>query len=542
MLTLNESVKTAIEISQALAKEYYNANFSSPHLLMALLHKEVGLRKFLDSIGKDSNYIYEWAEVRLEDYPKIAQVKEQVTGDDAIQRIFEEADNIRIKLGLDSITPICVLTAMSKPGIGFSADELKSFPIKEREILDLYLKEDVIQNAVAPQGEATAQNNGGFLLKYCIERTALAKEGKTDPIIGRDKETRMMMEILCRRTKPNVIITGESGVGKTALVDGFSLDIINNVVPLLLSDSKVYELDLGALIAGASYKGEIEDRIKNILKELKQIDKAILFIDEIHTLLDPKGSIGGGVANLLKPELARGEITLIGATTNDEYRKLIEPDQAFSRRFEVLNVAEPESEAAVKMLQRLSSKFEDHHDLKIDADAVSECVRLAKRYIKDRRLPDAAIDLMDRTMAAIKLMTQTSSTDLTNLKAEFDGTVNDKEKFNNGDLFDEYKWQYSLLKSRVSPVLIGKLNDETQPEKFETSEEYEKYLTETLGKLIALAENKIESVTKEDIAAIISYKTGIPLGKIQAGEKEKLMNMEAHLKKRVIGQDHAVKA
>lgn len=546
MLTLNDSVKTAIEISQSIAKEYYNASFSSPHLLMALLHKEVGLRKFLDSIGKDSNYIYEWAEVRLEEFPKIAQVKEHVSGDAAIQKIFEEGDNIRIKLGLDQITPICLLTAISKPGIGFSPDELKSFPVKEREILDLYLKEDTIQQAVAPQAEAGSQtgsgSGGGFLLKYCIERTALAKEGKTDPIIGRDKETRMMMEILCRRTKPNVIITGESGVGKTALIDGFSLDIVNNLVPAQLAESKVYELDLGALIAGASYKGEIEDRIKNILKELKQIDKAILFIDEIHTLLDAKGSIGGGVANLLKPELARGEITLIGATTNDEYRKIIEPDQAFSRRFEVLNVAEPETEAAIKMLRRLTSKFEEHHDLKIDADAVSECVKLAKRYIKDRRLPDAAIDLMDRTMAAIKLMIQTSATDLTNLKAEFETAVGEKEKLDAVELFNEYKWIYSLLVSRVSPVLIGKLNDDTQPAKFETAEEFEKYLSETLAKLMTLAESKIDSVTKEDIAAIISYKTGIPLGKIQAGEKEKLMNMETHLKKRVVGQDHAVKA
>src|SRR3954471_12707370 len=157
MLSLNESVKTAIEISQSIAKEYHNANFSSSHLLMALMHQQVGLRKFLDSIGKDSNYIKEWAEVRLEEYPKIAQVKENVTGDDAIQRIFEDADNIRIKLGLDSITPICVLTAMAKPGVGFTADELKSFPIKEREILDLYLKEDVLQHAVTPENEtATA--------------------------------------------------------------------------------------------------------------------------------------------------------------------------------------------------------------------------------------------------------------------------------------------------------------------------------------------------------------------------------------------------
>jgi len=543
MLTLNESVKTAIEISQSLAKEYFNPKFSSPHLLLALLNREVGLRKFLDSIGKDSNYISEWAEVRLEDYPKISQVKDQVTGDDAIQRIFEEADNIRVKLGLDSITPICVITAISKPGVGFSADELKSFPIKEREILDLYLKEDVIQNAVAPAGGDPASNNAsGFLLKYCVERTTLAKEGKTDPIIGRDKETRMMMEILCRRTKPNVIITGESGVGKTALIDGFSLDIVNNAVPLQLSNSKVYELDLGALIAGASYKGEIEDRIKNILKELKLIDNAILFIDEIHTLLDSKGSIGSGVANLLKPELARGELTLIGATTNDEYRKLIEPDQAFSRRFEILNVAEPDFDAAVKMLKKLIPKFEEHHQLKIDTDAVTECVRLAKRYIKDRRLPDAAIDLMDRTMAAIKLMTQTATGDVSSLKTTFDVTISDKNEFNNGDLFGELKWQYSVLKSRISPILLGKLNDQTQPEKFETPVEYEKYLADTFLRLSELAEHTINSVTKEDVAAIISYKTGIPLGKIQAGEKEKLMNMDTHLKKRIVGQDHAVKA
>lgn len=545
MFNLNDSVKTAIEISQSLAKEYHNANFSSPHLLKALLHSQVGLNKFLDSIGKDSNYIKDWAEVRMEDLPKTAQVKDSLTGDQTIQRIFEEADNIRIKVGLDSITPICVLTALSKPGVGFTADELKSFPIKEREILDLYLKEDNIQHAVAPQVKSTVQEatgTGGFLLKYCVDRTELAKEGKTDPIIGRDKETRMMMEILCRRTKPNVIVIGEAGVGKTALIDGFALDIVGNSVPAALADSKIYELDLGALIAGASYKGEIEDRIKNVIKELKQLDKAILFIDEIHILLDSKGSIGTGVANLLKPELARGEITLIGATTNDEYRKLIEPDSAFSRRFEVLNVPEPNSEAAVKMLQRLTSKFEDHHKLKIDRDAIGECVRLAKRYIKDRRLPDAAIDLMDRTMSAIKLMTETSCKDLTGLQNDFDqiGKVNN----NNGDvtLLSEYKWIHAVLNNKVSPVLLGKLNDETDPDKFEQAEEYEKYLREIFSKLFELCNNNIESVSKEDIAAIISYKTGIPIGKIQAGEKERLLNMEVFLKRRVVGQDHAVRA
>jgi ATP-dependent Clp protease ATP-binding subunit ClpA len=410
--------------------------------------------------------------------------------------------------------------------------------------LEIYFKNDGIQNAVRPSGEAKGTGGStGALYKYSIERTALAKEGKTDPIIGRDKETRMMVEILCRRTKPNVIITGEAGVGKTALIDGFALDIINDKVPAQLSGSLLFELDLGALIAGASYKGEIEDRLKNILKEIKQFPKAILFIDEIHVLLDNKsGGIGGGAANLLKPELARGEITVIGATTNDEYRKYIESDQAFTRRFEVLNVDEPDVVAAEKMLTKLSPHFEKHHQLKIDPDAIKESVRLSKRYLRDRRLPDVAIDLLDRTMAAIKLMVDTNKKELEELQTEFQKLRSEKDKRPAHELFEEYKWLNSVLQNKISPVLLGKLQDPAQTDKFESADEFDVFLTQSLEKLIALTDEKQDTVTKEDIASVISYKTGIPLGKIQAQEKERLMNMDAYLKRRVVGQDHAVKA
>ncbi|CAN5751093.1 ATP-dependent Clp protease ATP-binding subunit [soil metagenome] len=545
-LTLNESVKTAIEIAQSLAKEYHNEFFYPAHLLRSLLHKEVGLKGFLDSIGKDSGYIMEWAEVRMEEYPKVAQVKDKVTGDEKVKNLFEESDNVRIKLGLDLISPICVLAAIAKPGVGFSSEQLKSFPVKEKEILDIYFKEDSIQNAVTAaagkQGEeGAAQASAGAIYKYCVERTALARESKTDPIIGRDKETRMMMEILCRRTKPNVIITGEAGVGKTALIDGFAMDIVHGRVPAQLANSLIFELDLGALIAGASYKGEIEDRLKNIIKEVKQFQKAIIFIDEIHILLDSKGSIGGGAANLLKPELARGEITVIGATTNDEYRKLIEPDQAFTRRFEVLAVPEPDAETAVKMLDCLASKFETHHNLKIETGAIKECVRLSKRYIKDRRLPDAAIDLLDRTMAAIKLMVDTNKNDLQSLQTQLD-VLKANDTLAEHELFAEYKWLNNLFTSKISPVLLGKLEDASQSDKFETSVEFDNYLGKSFMKLRAVAEGDKTDVNKEDIAFVISDKTGIPLGNIQAQEKERLLNMESYLKKRVVGQDHAVKA
>ena len=542
LTNISESVKLAVRVAQSLAKEYHNPEFTAAHLLKGLMHKEVGLRSFLSAIGKDDEYISEWAEVRIEGLDKTSASPDEAKGSAEIAQVFEEADHVRIKLGLDLITPVCVLTALCKPTVGFKADQLKSFPIKERELLDLYIQDEELQQAVAPSvaTEGKSSKSTGALYKYCIDRIALARDGKTDPIIGRDKEARQIMEILCRRTKPNVIITGDAGVGKTALVDGFAQDIIADNVPELLKGVQLFELDLGSLIAGASYKGEIEDRLKNILKEIKQFDKAVLFIDEIHTLLDNKGPIGGGVGNLLKPELARGEITVIGATTIDEYRKIIEPEQAFSRRFEVLQVNEPNEASAIKMLEKLTVKYEEHHQLKINPEAVPECVRLAKRYMKDRRLPDSAFDLLDRTMAAMKMMNDTSEKVLGELTASLRELGASETAGEN--LVADYKWLYNQMQDKVSPVLLGQLTDETQVEAFETPDEFSAYLEKNLDALHILAEQKTDEVGKQDIASIVSYKTGIPLGKIQAQEKERLLNMEQFLKKRVVGQDQALKA
>lgn len=542
---LSESVKQAIHIAQSLAKEYRNPVYSPAHLLRALMHKDVGLRAFLQSIGKDDQYIAEWAEVRIDEMERTSSVEtaDEIKGDAKIAPVFEEADLIRIKLGLDLISPICVLTALAKPGVAFDANQLKSFPIKEREIFDIYIKEDEIASSITTNNPKNGekQSASGALHKYCIDRLQLVREGKTDPIIGRDKEVRMMMEILCRRTKPNVIIAGEAGVGKTALVDGFAQDIVNENVPTLLKNVQLFELDMGALIAGASYKGEIEDRLKKIIFEIKQFDKAILFIDEIHVLLDNKGPIGGGAGNLLKPELARGEITVIGATTLDEYRKIIEPEQAFNRRFELLKVEEPSEEKAIKMLQKLSDHYASHHGLGIQNEAIISSVQLAKRYMKDRRLPDSAFDLLDRTLAALKMMNDTSTTILEEVTTALEELSTD-DSMEEAELFQEVKWLYQLLFNKLSPVLLGRLTDETQVEDFETAKQYIDYLNATLESLHDFAKKHVLEVTKQDIFSVVAYKTGIPMGKLQAGEKEKLMNMESHLQKRVVGQDQAVKA
>ena len=553
-ISLSESMKTAIRIAQSFAREYDNEKFGLPHLLRGLLHKEVGLADFLKSLDKDTGYMIDWAEIKMEEAPKAGKLPETILADDKVTAVFEEADNIRLKIGLDDITPICVLAAMVKPNIGFTADQLKSFPLREKEVLDLYLNDAQAKTAIGVKGGGNGISGGGAssgsagvrgdsaLLKYCIDKTSLAREGKIDPIVGRDKEMRMMLEILGRRSKPNVIIIGEPGVGKTALVDGFALSLAEGKAPESLKDCIVFELDLGALAAGAAYKGELEDRLKNIIREVKQFDKAVLFIDEIHALLDPKGQ-GGGAANLLKPELARGELTVIGATTLDEYRKVIEPEQAFNRRFETLKVDEPDLVTATRMLETLVPAYEEHHKLKVDRDVLPETVRLAKRYVKDRRLPDAAIDLLDRTMAAIRMMKETSQQELAALKVEFEG-IREGKGDGGGEGDDQLaslRWFHAAVKNRLSPVLIGKLDSETDVAKIDDVAELTAYLEGMLEALAGHSGSIGDQVGKAEVAAVVSYKTGIPLGKIRSQEQQRLLDMENILRRRVVGQDGAIK-
>jgi ATP-dependent Clp protease ATP-binding subunit ClpA len=328
---------------------------------------------------------------------------------------------------------------------------------------------------------------------------------------------------------------GEPGVGKTALVDGFALDIVNQKVPARLTPAVLFELDLGSLVAGASYKGEVEDRLKNIIKEVKTFEKAILFIDELHLMLDSTGPVGSGAANLLKPELARGEITVIGATTNEEYRKYIEKEEAFNRRFEVLRVEEPDVTVAERMVQTLVPLYEEHHTITVGQGTPLEAVQLAKRYIKDRRLPDSAIDLLDRTMAAIRMADEISESELRQLSEKLD-TLNSES-----DKLTELRWFHRELKDKVSPILFSQLEDDTDEKELDTAEILQNYLQSTIEALLKLTGNKKGSVEKTDVAAVVAHKTGIPLGKIQTKEREKLLNMEAHLKERVVGQDHAIK-
>lgn len=537
-INLDDSVKIALNIAQAVARENANEYYTPSHLLKALLHKEVGLRGFVLSIGKDLGYLEEWADVHIEQCPKSTQLSE-IKPSEKIDSLFRTADDVRIELGLFDINPICVLAALTKPGVAYSSDQLKSFPILEKDIRSIYYNNEPSGNSPVPMTESSVpvSNPSSFLTKYCMDLTAVATNS-LHPVINRDRENRMIMEILGSRTKSNVLIVGDAGVGKTALVYGLAWDIVNHKVPSFLEGARIFELDNASLIAGATYKGEIEDRLKNILKELRGIDNAILFVDEIHVLLDSRqGNSGAG--NVLKPELSHGNLTVIGATTIDEYRKIIEPDHAFNRRFEVIQINEPDMKSAIQMLHSVQKQYVDYHQVKISEDAAAECVRLAKRYVKDRRLPDSAIGLLDMTLSAIKMVNETGKNDAETLLGQLD-EIEQAEK-DPVEKEEELRDLIFLMHNKLSPILLGVIPDEADVQELQKYEELVSYLRNALNAILQFTEKKIEEVGVYEVAAVVASKTGIPIGKIQSQEKERLLNMEEYLRRRVVGQDRALK-
>ncbi len=530
--------KLAIEIAQKLAKDHAHSTFGSPHLLMALLNERVGITSFLALMDKDLGYLKSWAQYRIDEYRSKGLPEEEPTSDDKVKTVLDVARNFQLMYNQPRITPLAILSALTRPDVGFPKGQMGSLKLTEDELVKAVLNDKAIEHAINQDAGDGAENavptnspaNTKAFLQYCIDKIALAKQGKIDPIFGRDKEIGQMENILCRRTKPNVIITGEPGVGKTALVDGFALKIANGEVSDYFKDAKLYQLDIGALVAGAAYRGEVEDRLKKILQEIKRMNKLILFIDEIHMILDKNGG-ASGIANLLKPELARGEINVIGATTNKEYRIYLEKDAAFSRRFDVIRVEEPSVSGAIKMIGGLKELFEEHHQFKIDNLAVEETAKLAKRYFPQRKLPDSAIDLMDRTMSSFRILEDNLSERLEKVKAAFAEMPQDAEP-KTWEVF----WEESV--NTLSPLALETV-DVKAPEPQSDASVWTTYVNDVIAALEKEVAKKRASISIHDVGAVVADATGIPMGKLQSDEQKKLLGLESILTSKVIGQDHA---
>ncbi|MFP2995817.1 ATP-dependent Clp protease ATP-binding subunit [Spongiivirga sp. MCCC 1A20706] len=536
--SVSSLTNNAIHIAQEYAREHYNSQYNAAHLLKAMVHKDVDLRNTISNADVDIYYMEEWADVRIESLPRVVSVPDKIAGDTSIEAVFNEADNVRLKLGDDEISPVCVLVALCTPGVGFSYEQLKTLPVKADDFLKTTTlsKETSTKKSHVKSVPKPGNRDASVLDEYCIDKTLASKNNELEFVFGRDASIKTITEILGRRSKPNVLITGEPGVGKTVLLDGFVNSIINGAVPDLLKNAQVYELDLISLMAGASYKSEVEDRFKKIIAALKEFEKPILLIDEVNNLTE-KDNGNQGLVNILKAELVKGDITFIATATNDSFRKHIESDEGLARRFENVSLSEPSEEDALQMISNTVSKYEDHHKLSIDDETIAEAIRLSKRYNKDRSLPDSAIDLIDRTMSAARYMFETTADRVKSVLDEI-GAI--KKNDDTESTLKEVQWLADNLDSKFSYLLFTELSEGDQVHQFEKVEEGIEVLTSILKKFTDTSSKTKEAIDKNDISATIANKTGIPIGKLQADEKERLLTMEDHLQKRVIGQDHAV--
>lgn len=573
----NFTIKAQEAVQQAvqLVTQNNQQAIEGVHLLKAVIVTGESITNFIfQKLGINPQNIVRVVDAQIASLPKVSGGEPYLSNE--ANAILQKAIEYSSKMGDQyvSLEPIILALFTEK---GMASQILKDTGMTEVE-LRRAIEELRKGNKVMSQ---SAEDTYEALSKYAINLNEKARSGKLDPVIGRDEEIRRVLQILSRRTKNNPILIGEPGVGKTAIAEGLAHRIIRGDVPENLKSKQIYSLDMGALIAGAKYKGEFEERLKAVVNEVIKSDgEIILFIDEIHTLVGAgKGEGAMDAANILKPALARGELRAIGATTLDEYQKYFEKDKALERRFQIVMVDEPDELDAISILRGLKEKYENHHKVRIKDDAIISAVKLSSRYITDRFLPDKAIDLMDEAAARLRMQMNSVpealdevSRRIKQLEIEREAIKreDDKQKLEQlnkeiANLKDEetkQKAQWESEKSLINTIQQDKIDIENlrfEADKAEREGDYGKVAEIRYGKIkekendIKEVQEKLhnmqgsaamikEEVDSEDIAEVVSRWTGIPVTKMMQSEREKLLHMEEELHKRVIGQEEAIRA
>ena len=533
-------------IANSFAEEYGSDAIYPAHLFKAILHKEIGLVHFLESeLDKDYYYLQDWADVQMQLSPRAVRPMRDLSYSDESVAVLEEAENYQVKFNLDECTDICVLASLVTPGVGFSFDQLKTLPLTPSEIS---AKMGGGTNVEAPYMEGaeltkhTSATGKGNLGKYCIDKTAVARAGNLGAVIGFEKEIAIIYEILGRKTKANLLITGEAGVGKTSLVNGFVQELAADRVPGFLSGAVAYELDTAALGGDAQYKGEVEDRFKGVISEVEALPNAVLIIESIDKLFDKQGSLFGASA-ILKNELSKGRLQLLATSSIDGFTKNIETDKEMVSKLEKITVEEPTADMTLRILKGAIPAYEEYHKLTVDETVMNDAIRLAKRYLTEKSLPDSAFDLLDRTMAQVKTMNDLTGNTIAALREKLDAIKTAAEGKEPADetLMKELDWLNYEVFNKISCILLAGVDSDTDFSKIPTIKERVDFLADILDKLTELSAEQRTELKGDDLSAVVAKQTGIPLGKVQTKERDRLMGAEETLKKRVVGQDHAVK-
>jgi ATP-dependent Clp protease ATP-binding subunit ClpC len=508
----------ALEIitrSQEIAQREKHSQWDVEHILLALLEQNNGIAgQVLDKLGINTQVMIRRVQAALEDSPKISEGA-QIYATPRVAGMLERADSEAKKFKDEFISVEHLLLAIAGETGGETATIMKEMGV-DREKVQGVVKELRGSHRVE---DRRAESKYRSLEKYGRDLTELAENGKLDPVIGRDDEIKRVMQILIRRTKNNPVIIGEAGVGKTAIAEGLAQKIASGDVPDSLKNKKVVALDMAALVAGAKFRGEFEERLKAVMDEIRQSSgEIILFIDEMHTVVGAGAAEGSiDASNMLKPALARGELRCVGATTLDEYRQYIEKDKALERRLQPIFIGEPTIEATIEMLRALRPRYEAHHKIEIDDSALIAAAQLSQRYLADRYLPDKAIDLIDEAASKLHIDIESAPPEVKELDGEIQRLSHEEEAaFQRGD------YEHSA---------------EIKAERLRKEDEYNKAKSEWLHK-----EKIYSTVREEDIAELISKWTGIPVSRMLEGESEKLVHMEERIHDRIVDQEEAVVA
>jgi ATP-dependent Clp protease ATP-binding subunit ClpC len=511
-----EQAQEALAASQQIATQFKHSQWDVEHILLALLVQEKGLvGEILTELGASVDAVRGEVEAVLQKTPKVTYETTQIYATPRVAQLIKRADNKAEEFKDEFISTEHLLLAIVEEEKGEAARILKSFGVDQEKVLQALQKLRGGHRVT----DARAESKYRSLAKYGRDLTEMARQGKLDPVIGRDDEIKRVMQILTRRTKNNPVIVGDAGVGKTAIAEGLAQKIVADDVPDSLKGRKVVALDMGALVAGSKFRGEFEERLKAVMDEVRQAQgEIILFIDEMHTVVGAGAAEGAiDASNMLKPALAHGELQCVGATTMDEYRKFIEKDRALERRLQPVFISEPSIEATIEMLKGLRPRYEAHHKIKIEDGALEAAARLSQRYISDRYLPDKAIDLIDEAASKLRIDTESAPPEVKSLEQKLKQLANEEEAASQRQDYE----RSAQLKS----------------ERLRLEEEYNQ------AKSKWLKEEKIDEVVdEEDIAQLISKWTGIPMSQMLEGEAEKLLHMEERIHERLVNQDEAVTA
>ena len=567
-----ETVQEAVNIAQRNGQQ----TIEPVHLLSGIIEKAPDVTNYIfQKLGMNGNQIAMLLQQEMQHLPRVQGAGQPYLSGDTNQ-ILINAEDIAKKMGDEFVSVEPILLAILKSN-STAARILKDAGANEKDLTAAIQALRQGQNVKSQSADENYQS----LEKYAKNLVEQARSGKLDPVIGRDEEIRRVLQILSRRTKNNPILIGEPGTGKTAIVEGLAERIVRGDVPENLKNKQLYSLDMGALVAGAKYKGEFEERLKSVIKEVTNANgQIILFIDEIHTLVGAGGGEGAmDAANILKPALARGELRAIGATTLNEYQKYFEKDKALERRFQTVMVNEPDEVDAISILRGIKERYENHHKVRIQDDACIAAVKLSERYISDRFLPDKAIDPMDEAAAKLRMERDSVPEELDEITRHLKQLEIEREAIkreNDQPKIQQLDKEIAELKDKEhdfrakwegEKALVNKIQQDKQEmenlkfeaERMEREGNYERVAEIRYSKLVALEEDikKIqeqlkstqggeamirEEVTADDIAEVVSRWTGIPVSRMMQSEREKLLHLEEELHKRVIGQDEAITA